>query len=171
MIEQLETLRQKFKEDDGSLPDIEVCNLTRDEVISGYEIIRSSSKLIITQNPCYWSILEEKEVTITFDENPAGLVVDGRAEPFHIVFGEISSPKGGKVPNLGLYVFQKCLALDYRRGPEWDIQVIMGLFELLKKMTKGNRNQAICHKGNIDDPEGKLFQNIWNEYTRAQQVA
>jgi hypothetical protein len=171
MIEQFKALRKIFNMDDGSLPDIEVCNLTKDEVISGYEIIRSSSVEIISQNPSYWSISKAKEIGLTIDDNPSNLVVDGKAEPFHICFGGIISPTGKKIPNLGLYVFQDCLAFDYRKGPEWDLEAIKGLFELLMKILKGNNNPTISHKSNIDDPEGTIFQNIWHDYWSAQHVA
>ena len=127
MIEHWNKLWLILRENDGSLPDIELDNLSGDEVISGYEIIRNSSKNISSKEPYYWSKSKEVEVPFTFNDNPSKEVVSGEAECFHICFDGIQSPTGKPIPELGLFVFTDCLSFDYRMGPEWKIQAIEGL--------------------------------------------
>lgn len=164
MIENWDNLLEVFGTDDGSLPDIELYNLSGDEVIHGYEFIRNHADRISSIEPSYWSTLKDCDVHFSFEDNPAIQVVSGEAESFHLCFNGVISPSGKHIPELGLYVFTDCLSLDYRMGPQWNKQAIQGLFELISCMSKDYRNMKISHKSNINDHGGSIFQSHWTEY-------
>ena len=151
-----------FQEDDGSLPDIELDNLSGDEVILGYEIIRNSSTHISSKDSTYWSIVKEKDIPILFTDNPATKVISDDAEPFHLCFGGIKSPTGKTIPDLGLFVFQNSLALDYKMGEDWNKDAIDGLFELLISLDNKFTNMKLSSVNNIFD-EDEVFLNTWNQ--------
>ena len=153
-----------FETDDGSLPDIELTNLSGAEVIYGYEFLRDHSKSFETLNPYYWSNTQEKEIPIKFADNPAIQVVSGEGQVFHLCFNGIESPTGKAIPVLGIFVFPDCLDLDYRMGYGWSIEAVQGLFELLYAMNQGFQNMELFHKINYNDEDGIIFQSAWLEY-------
>jgi len=166
MIEHWNRLWDIFRENDGSLPDIELDNLSGHEVISGYEIIRNSARRISSQEPTFWSTTKETDVPFTFKDNPAIDVVSGEAECFHLCFDGITSPTGKVIPELGLFVFTDCLSFDYRMGKEWNTEAIEGLFELLLLLSKSFKDMTLSHKNNIND-EYNIFMNAWTAYNNA----
>lgn len=153
-----------FCEDDGSLPDIELNNLSGKEVIDGYKILKDHSGSIVTENPCYWSVSQECIVPILIDDNPSSFVISGEAEPFHLCFGDIKSPTGKRIPVLGVFVYSDGIALDYRMGPEWNQDAIEGLFELMLSITESAENVEVEHKSNINDLDGSIFKSYWSSY-------
>jgi hypothetical protein len=163
MIEHWNRLWKIFRENDGSLPDIELDNLSGDEVISGYEIIRNSAARISSKEPGFWSTTKDTEVPFIFENNPAIDVISGEAECFHLCFDGITSPTGKAIPELGLFVFTDCLSFDYRMGPDWNIEAIEGLFELLLLLSKELKEMKLSHKNNIND-EDNIFANAWLAY-------
>ncbi|WP_444946300.1 hypothetical protein ACJJIP_04640 [Microbulbifer sp. VTAC004] len=167
MIEDWSELIEIFGENDGSLPDIEIANLTAEEVILGYEILRNHAGCISSENTYYWSVSKQCEVPISLEDNPSELVVSSEAEPFHLCFGNVKSPSGKELPELGLFVFSNSLALDYRMGPEWNQDAIEGLFELISAITKKSQNFEIEHKTNINDHDGSIFKSHWAAYQNA----
>ncbi|MFK8012477.1 MAG: hypothetical protein AB8B80_10575 [Marinicellaceae bacterium] len=167
MIENWDSLVEIFGTDDGSLPDIELDNLSGDEVIRGYEFIRNHSDRISSKEPSYWSTSKDCDVSFTYGDNPAIHVVSSEAESFHLCFDGIKSPSGLRVPELGLFVFSDCLSFDYRMGPQWNKQSVQGLFELISCMCKDNDSVKISHKSNIKDDDGSIFQLHWSAYKNA----
>lgn len=167
MIENWDSLLEIFGTDDGSLPDIELDNLSGDEVICGYEFIRNHADRISSKKPSYWSTSKDCDVPFTYDDNPAIHVVSGESECFHVCFDGILSPSGKHIPQLGLFVFTDCLSFDYRMGPQWDKQAVQGLIELISSMSKDYGSMKICHKNNINDDDGSIFQSHWVAYKNA----
>lgn len=167
MIDNWDNLLAIFGTDDGSLPDIELDNLSGDEVIGGYEFIRNHAARISSKESSYWSTSKDCDVSVSFEDNPAILVVSGEAESFHLCFDGIKSPSGKLVPELGLYVFADCLSFDYRMGSQWNKQAIEGLFELLLCMSKNFSNMKLNHKTNINDDDGSIFKSHWAAYRNA----
>ncbi len=152
---------------DGSLPDIELNNLEPDEVIKGYEVIRNCAERISSEAPYYWLKNEEKEIIIKFNSNPSELVISDEAEPFHVCFDGIKSPKGKKVPELGVFVFTDSLSVDYRMGKEWNAEAIEGLFEIIEVIHTTSNQMILVHKSNINDIDGSILRNKWSEYLNA----
>ncbi len=166
MIEHWDSLWKILRENDGSLPDIELDNLSGDEMISGYEIIRNSAMRISSKEPVFWSTTKETDVSFTFKDNPATDVISGEAECFHLCFDGITSPTRKAILELGLFVFTDCLSFDYRMGPEWNVEAIEGLFELLLLLSKGFKDMKLSHKNNINDDDS-IFVNAWLAYQNA----
>lgn len=164
MINNWDGLQEIFRKDDGSLPDIELSNLSAEEVIYGYAFIRNHAERISSKEPSFWSSLKNCDISFSYEDNPATHVVFGEAEPFHLCFGGIKSPSGQSIPELGLFVFVDSLSLDYRMGPQWSLQAIQGLFELISCMSQGYVNMKVNHKNNINDYDGVIFQSYWNAY-------
>ncbi|AEG01140.1 hypothetical protein [Methylomonas methanica] len=167
MIKNWSSLLEIFGTDDGSLPDIEIDNLSGDEVISGYDFIRNHAERISSKEPSYWSTSKDCDVTFKYEDNPACQVVSGEAESFHLCFDGLKSPSGKKIPELGLFVFSDCLSFDYRMGAQWDEQAVKGLFELILCLSKDYANMKICHRNNINDDDGTIFQSHWDAYKNA----
>jgi hypothetical protein len=167
MIEQCGRLLEIFGKNDGSLPDIEFDNLSGEEVIFGYEFVKKSAERISSEKPYYWSTSQSAEIPILLQDNPSCYVVSGEAEPFHICFDGILSQSGKNIPELGLFVFPDCLAVDYRMGSYWGIDAIEGLFEFFLIMTKDFKNVKLSHKNNLFDGDGSIFKTAWAIYTNA----
>ncbi len=73
-------LRSLFEVDDGSLPDIFIESLTKEEVVSLYHKVMLQAR--IYHNPIAWSIEESLEVPLKELNDPASLVVQGKIESF-----------------------------------------------------------------------------------------
>ena len=153
-----------FDTDDGSLPNIEFDvreNSTQSRV---YSFLTNCAGILESETAYYWSKSKQSEIPISFGDNPADLVPANEAEPFHVVFGEITSPLGNNVPSLGLFVFQEMISLDYRMGQGWDENAVIGLFEILRTISKivgSNFN----HLGNQNDGGTELNEafKMWLE--------
>ncbi len=156
-----------FTTDDGSLPEIELSNLTADEVIHGYEFVRNHSARIVTIAPYFWSVGKQCEVAIKYEDNPAIQVVSGEAEPFHLCFDGIKSPSGKRIPVLGIYVFPNALCFDYRMGSQWNQKSVQALFEFMSSISVNHRNMKISHQLNIHDWDGSIFKSHWVAFLKS----
>lgn len=92
-------------------------------------------------------------------------MISGEAECFHVCFNGIKSPTGKSIPELGLFVFTDSLSIDYRMGPQWNIDAIKGLFELLLKLSNEFKDMKISHQGNLFDEED-VFVKAWIHYSK-----
>lgn len=152
-----------FETDDGSLPDIEIDNLSGEEVISGYEFVRNSAESLATLNPYYWSTTQNREIPIKFADNPSIHVVSGEAESFHLCFDGIKSPMGKTIPTLGLFVFPDGLNFDYRMGSDWNLEAVQGLFEFLDALSKKFKEMQLSHTNIYDD--GTILRDAFFKYS------
>jgi hypothetical protein len=125
-------LHDLFDTDDGSLPDIELNSLTAEEIENIYAYLRLNSK-IVSRGSYFWSITTQEEVPVDSVENAANLVVRGEAEYFHIVVGGLTFG-GIVIPDLGIFVFENSMSLDYRMGQEWGSSEVDALFALFSKI-------------------------------------
>jgi hypothetical protein len=164
MIDNWDELLGIFGTDDGSLPDIELNNLVKGDVILGYEFIRDHASYISSKEPSYWSTLENCDVQFSYSDNIAALVVSGTADPIHLCFDGITSPSGKRIPELGLYIFKDGLSLDYRMGPDWNKEAIQGLLELISSLPINHDSLEIEHKSNLDDYDGSIFKSCFQAY-------
>jgi hypothetical protein len=167
MIKDWSKLLKVFGTNDGSLPDIELCNLSGFEVIHGYNFVRNHSSRISSKEPSFWSTSKNCDVPFSYGDSPAELVVSGKAESFHLCFDDIKSPSGKLIPELGLFVFTDSLSFDYRMGPQWNKESIEGLFELIFIMSSDFKCMEICHKTNINDDDGSIFKEHWTAFQNA----
>ena len=132
MIQLWEQLHNLFDTNDGSLPDIELNNLTTDQVENIYLYLRLSSKLI-SHSSYFWSFITDEEILVDSVENAASLVVNDEAECFHILIGGLCFG-GTSIPDLGVFVSRDSICLDYRMGQEWGSTELGALFILFSRI-------------------------------------
>jgi hypothetical protein len=119
-----------FDTDDGSLPGIEVSNLSPAGVSAVYAMLRQRSRLV-GNPPEFWSRTQEASVLVDSVPNAAALVAAGEAEAFHhCIAGVVAG--GVELPVLGVFVWPNVIELDYRMGREWGPAQVAGFFELLR---------------------------------------
>ncbi|WP_433867001.1 hypothetical protein [Ralstonia wenshanensis] len=132
-----------FQSDDGSLPDLFVRNLTRDQVVAVYEWVMSLCKA--SENASAWLIKEKRNVQISALPAPAQAFVEGEIELFrHGLVG--LSIAGVELPYLTISVESiDCVSFDYRKGPEWTEPAINALLEMLARIHALAPNALIEH--------------------------
>ena len=80
-------------------------------------------------------------------ENPALKLIEGEAEPFHVVFGGIKSSSGKVVPDLGVFVMASdYISLDYKMGKQWNTEAVIGLFEIMLVFESFGKTQLLATK-------------------------
>jgi hypothetical protein len=164
-------VQEVFSYNDGSLPDINFDFANTRVVADAYAVVQRQASVLTSVDAYYWSKSKQKECPISFRDNPAELVLRGEAEPFHVVFGGITSDAGHKIPDLGVFVLaDDYLALDYRMGPEWSQEAIEGLFVLMERISS-LAPCTITHTTNTHDPEGKILLDAFAEWKAAKTRA
>ena len=93
-------------------------------------------------------------------------LIEGEAEPFHVVFGGIKSSSGKVVPDLGVFVMASdYISLDYKMGKQWNTEAVIGLFEIMLVFESFGKNTVISHEGNIFEQNNELISayRSWGE--------
>ncbi len=138
--------RRNFTDDDGSLPGIEFRNLLPKSVQCLVTYFFRHGRLT-TEDMTLWHNEMQADVPLGQVDDPAGLVVSGKAEPFHCCF-QLHSPGLEKIPVLGLFVFQDLVEIDYRMGADWNSDNVDCFFRLLAHLkslaTEANVESADC---------------------------
>ena len=154
-----------FEAADGSLPDIRITELTPEGVAKVYDYLRAHSRLACT-NPHFWDKTSKQEAHVDSVPNAAQRVIEGLAEPFHIAVGGLKF-LNTKIPDLGIFVFQKEIALDYRTGKEWAEPQLLALFELLRHICSIDPHARIKYdEGSVPDFKQR-FQRAWSMFQRS----
>lgn len=118
----LKELKTYFDTDDGYLPDVSVSGYDSKEVPQVFNrLINMSSPSSLESE--LWHLPTEANVKLSNFDCAAELVVRGEAEPFHMM---LKKPMylGVELPDLGAFIFQENITLDYRRGPEWSYRIL-----------------------------------------------
>jgi hypothetical protein len=141
-------LADYFNSDDGSLPEIEVCFGSGEDVVAGRKhLFAHGARDVSVGGTSLW-IKDSGERRPFEDPDDAELVVAGVAESFHIVLADIACA-GSTLPDVGVFVSRDELVLDYRMGPEWGSIEIDALLKLLHGLRKiGGRVSATAWWGN-----------------------
>jgi hypothetical protein len=156
-------LRDLFDTDDGSLPEIRIDYANPTAAVSGYALLRKRAARVVSENAYFWSKTNNVECPLDSVPNAAALVVSGEAEPFHVVFGGIQSG-GVTIPDLGVFVFQDQLALDYRMGPAWGPKQLGALFELLGELTAFDPHASLSLEEGVRPDVASRFQSAWQRW-------
>ncbi|EKD82276.1 MAG: hypothetical protein ACD_39C01390G0001, partial [uncultured bacterium] len=106
-----------FDVDDGSFPEICICGLSADQISAGYLFIRKIADFIVG-GPRFFNSAANCEMKLDEVENPARLVCEKRANPFHFMTRSIRYEQG-RVHELGIFILDNAVALDYEKGPIW----------------------------------------------------
>ncbi len=144
-------VRHLFEEDDGSLPDIFVEQLSRAETVAVYEWVMSRCALF--DAPTAWHIVENRDVLVSSIPRPAQAFVDGVLEMFrHGLVG--LSFDGIELPSLTICVESGGVSFDYRKGTEWNERTVEALFSFLAAIKRIAPNAVIsqAEEGYSDRP-------------------
>ncbi|WP_411825560.1 hypothetical protein [Luteolibacter sp. AS25] len=118
-----------FTDDDGSLPSIDLSNLSGD----GLRSIAThffNSGMIATPDATIYDNISERNLSLSEVADPVGLVISGRVSTFHCCFACLSW-RNVELPTLGLFVSPDGVDIDYRMGSEWSPDSVDAFFRLI----------------------------------------
>jgi len=138
-----------FAHDDGSLPDVFVKNLSRDEILKVYSWVMSLTE--VYDDPYVWSLVESRELKIReLYENPVQLYLNGDVEPFRHGLKKFSY-KGIGIPQLSIAIEgDSVISFDYRMGVEWGEEQVDAFFKFLAYIKTLAPNSSITHSAEGD---------------------
>jgi len=157
-----EELHHLFENDDGSLPDIFVENISPNESVEIYSWVLSLTKPC--GEPTLWSLEEDRDIKITEISNPALYYIQGKSESFRHGLEEFEI-NGTKIPQLTIALNESGVEFDYRKGKEWGVKEIDALFEFLYQI-KGLAPSAKitqAYEGGHHEPN-KEFSKSFEDY-------
>lgn len=125
-------IHEMFDTDDGTFPEICICNLSAAEVINGYLLIRRHTDFLIG-NPSFFNLEAGCEMRIDNVENPAKMVCENTARPFYFMVRNLHFADGC-LNELGVFILDNAIALDYQKGPLWGELQIETLLVLINKL-------------------------------------
>ena len=147
-----------FDTDDGTLPGVEISNLSPLGVSAVYNMLRRRSRPV-GGPPKFWIDMLREFVSVESVADPAALVVAGKAGDLsHEVEGVIAA--GVELPRLGVRVWSAAVTLAYSVGHEWGQPQIAGFFELL-------RDCCALDSAAIVDPSPFATQSYTDRFLRA----
>ncbi len=151
-----------FDTDDGSLPGIEVANLSPSGVSAIYAMLRQRSRLV-GNPPEFWSRTREASVLVDSVPNAALLVAAGEAEAFHHCIDAVVVG-GVELPVLGVFVWPDIIELDYRMGREWGPAQVAGFFELLRDCCALDPASTVAPAIFEGPPYPERFSRAWSSF-------
>ena len=157
------TFHSIFDTDDGSLPEIAIAHITPAGLADVWMYLRTAAVEYAGDN-WFWHHSTERETPLDSVQNAAALVVIGEAEIFHTVLNGISF-FGSVIPDLGVFVFQDAIVLDYRMGHDWNAANLTALFELLRQIQNIEPGAQISLSPTFFHPKWRAeFQAAFAEY-------
>ncbi len=154
-------LRDQFEVDDGGLYDIRVDFAEARCLVAAFRLLRDRG--VLNPGATFWSVSEQRDVPVPEVEDAAALVVAREAEPFHVVFSGLGA-NGVAIPDLGAFVFQEQLALDYRMGPEWNPATLQGLFHLLLELSAPDPGAKLSLEEGVLPEVASRFDRCWRRF-------
>jgi hypothetical protein len=164
-------LADLFEEDDGSLPEIRLIDLTPGGVERIFaELSRRAEPLDPAQT--VWHEERAQQVPLGELSDVGALAAKGRIAPSHFLLSGIRSG-GVRLPDLGAFVFPDEVALDYRMGKDWNADVLAAFVELLAELQllePGARLVAACEVELQPEGTQKRFQQAVATYLSAAEA-
>jgi hypothetical protein len=160
----VDQIRHLFVDDDGSLPDFFIENISISEffdIISCIEDLSAQSQFQV------WNPEKDVELQLTSPSEAIKLFVDGKIESFRFPANDISIINQ-TIPSLGFGVYgTDCIEFDYRMGEDWTDDVIIALIALLSKFTEIAPNATIRRCKNASPPShDSQFSDAIKEYQK-----
>jgi hypothetical protein len=154
-------LHDLFDTDDGSLPEIELTNLNSSQISKIYLFLVSLGKEIKPKGITFWDNELNQARSIDSVENPATLITEYRASPFHIVISSITLDEI-TIPDLGVFIFQESISMDYRKGTLWTPDKLYALLELLCQIKNLAPEVNISLQESESEEKCRRFQTVLN---------
>ena len=151
-----------FEEEDGSLPDILIAEIAPEAIARVYGYLRTHST-VITKYPYFWDKARNQEAHVDSVPNAAQRLLEGMAEPFHIVLRGLTF-RNTEIPDLGVFVFADKIILDYHAGKEWSESQVLALFELLRHICNIDPNARIKYDEDSVPDFKQRFQRAWSMF-------
>lgn len=144
------TTHDIFDIDDGAYAEICICGLSCEQVIAGYNFIRSKSRRLRGE-PSFFSYEVQDEVGIDEIGNAAEFVCKRLGKPFHFVS---ATTKIGKcnLYELGFFILDNAIAIDFQRGPLWGESQIEALLNIILEIRK-NATESFLQLSSRLNPE------------------
>ncbi len=152
-----------FTVDDGSFPEICICHLDQEEIADGYLLMRNSASFVVGA-PMFQNLLENREMPLSECENPAKLVCEGNARPFHFMLRQLKL-ENCVIPELGIFILDNAIALDFQKGRYWGEKEIEGLFLLLYWLRKNSTKSIIRLEDILNPADKENFFAAYDEFT------
>ena len=156
-------LHDLFDTDDGSLPEVRVAFADKRAVITAFAELRGRGQDVTHRGSTFWSVAHSKDCPLDSVPNAAALVVSGEAEPFHLVLRGIEM-SGVRLPDLGVWVFDDQVAIDYRMGPEWRAAQLRAPFQLLIKLSRSDPRASVTLDPKTLAEVADRFQACWSRF-------
>lgn len=150
-----------FEEDDGSLPEVRLIDIPSGGAARIFQELRNRAEpLEPTQT--IWDEELGRDVPLEDVPDAATLVAEERIQGFHVVLRGISS-HSIRLPELGVFVCQNNVELDYRMGSEWNAEVLAAFVELLADLRR------LAPAARLDLEDGVL-ENVREHFRRAVET-
>ena len=111
-----------------------ICSLSPEQVVSGYNFIRSISRRLRGE-PTFFSLETMQEMKLDEIGNAAEYVCKRKAHPFHFVSATIRLGRG-ILYDLGFFILDNAIAIDFKRGPLWgelEIETLMRIILAIRE--------------------------------------
>jgi hypothetical protein len=158
-------LHHLFDTDEGGLPEIRIVNLSQEGVVAIFSSLQQNCRPF-ANSQVYWSDEDQQDKPINSVPNAAALVVQGRAAPFHCLCRGLTC-EGEMLPDIGVFVFQEEIALDYRAGQEWNARKLKALFGLLKELASIDTGSKVSLDPTMLPPVRTHFEKTWEGFLQA----
>ena len=128
------TTHDIFDTDDGKYSEICICSLSSKQVVEGYNFIRFKSSRL-RGNPTFYSLETKNEIGLDEQGNAAEFVCRRHAHPFHFVVATFRLGRG-VLYDLGFFILDNAIAIDFRLGPLWGEREIETLMRIILEIRK-----------------------------------
>lgn len=143
------SIHDVFDIEDGSYPEICICGLTSQQVVSGYNFLRSKARRL-KGIPTFYSIESHEEVGLDAMGNAAEFVTRRVAKPFHFVISSLKY-NNATLYDIGVFVLDNAISIDFKRSLIWGEIEIETLLLIVQEI-KGNSTESFLQIGSVDDP-------------------
>lgn len=151
---------KQFDTDDGSLPEVHLHDLGSAGILTACHLLTERGGMP-RPNYSVWDIREQRDRTdLAWTEAVRG-VVDRRFECFQSLFSGIRV-SDTTLPELGVYVSDDEIALNYRMGSEWNTATVAAFLELLELLLSVAPSSRMVPDRTIPDPDA--FMKSWTAF-------
>ena len=149
-----------FDIDDGSFPEICICGLSADQVSAAYSFLKKNADYIVG-SPRFFNCEANCEMGLDEVDNPARLVCEKKANPFHFMARSLRFADG-RVHELGIFILDNAVALDYEKGPIWGEREIETLLQIILHIRSGNPQGFLRFEETVKDCDRQTIESAIN---------